>query len=511
MEQILILDFGGQYKQLIARRIRECNVYCEILPYTTSLETIRALQPKGIVLTGGPDSVNEPQSPSYDAGLFSLGIPVLGICYGAQLTAKLLGGAVVPAGVSEYGHSDLFVDVPDSALFSGVPFETSCWMSHTDRIERVPDGFLITAHTGNCPVAAMEDPDRRLYAVQFHPEVVHTPEGAAMLRRFVREICGCSGSWHMSAFAQEQIEALRKKIGPARVLLGLSGGVDSSVAAALLSRAIGKQLVCVFVDHGLLRKNEGDEVESVFGESGGFDLQFVRVQAQERFYRALKGVTDPEQKRKIIGEQFIRVFEEEANKLGVIDYLAQGTIYPDVIESGVGGAVIKSHHNVGGLPKTLSFRGIVEPLRQLFKDEVRAVGLELGLPASMVYRQPFPGPGLGVRIVGEVTPEKVRIVQEADAIFREELTRAGVDVGKGQFFAALTNMQSVGVMGDARTYAYAVVLRAVITEDFMTARAARLPYELLDTAMNRIINEVKGVNRVFYDLTSKPPSTIELE
>ena len=511
MEQILILDFGGQYKQLIARRIRECNVYCEILPYTTSLETIRALQPKGIVLTGGPDSVNEPQSPSYDAGLFSLGIPVLGICYGAQLTAKLLGGAVVPAGVSEYGHSDLFVDVPDSALFSGVPSETSCWMSHTDRIERVPDGFLITAHTGNCPVAAMEDPDRRLYAVQFHPEVVHTPEGAAMLRRFVREICGCSGSWHMSAFAQEQIEALRKKIGPARVLLGLSGGVDSSVAAALLSRAIGKQLVCVFVDHGLLRKNEGDEVESVFGENGGFDLQFVRVQAQERFYRALKGVTDPEQKRKIIGEQFIRVFEEEANKLGAIDYLAQGTIYPDVIESGVGGAVIKSHHNVGGLPKTLSFRGIVEPLRQLFKDEVRAVGLELGLPESMVYRQPFPGPGLGVRIVGEVTPEKVRIVQEADAIFREELTRAGVDVGKGQFFAALTNMQSVGVMGDARTYAYAVVLRAVITEDFMTARAARLPYELLDTAMNRIINEVKGVNRVFYDLTSKPPSTIELE
>lgn len=511
MEQILILDFGGQYKQLIARRIRECNVYCEILPYTTSLETIRALQPKGIVLTGGPDSVNEPQSPSYDAGLFSLGIPVLGICYGAQLTAKLLGGAVVPAGVSEYGHSDLFVDVPDSALFSGVPFETSCWMSHTDRIERVPDGFLITAHTGNCPVAAMEDPDRRLYAVQFHPEVVHTPEGAVMLRRFVREICGCSGSWHMSAFAQEQIEALRKKIGPARVLLGLSGGVDSSVAAALLSRAIGKQLVCVFVDHGLLRKNEGDEVESVFGENGGFDLQFVRVQAQERFYRALRGVTDPEQKRKIIGEQFIRVFEEEANKLGAIDYLAQGTIYPDVIESGVGGAVIKSHHNVGGLPKTLSFHGIVEPLRQLFKDEVRAVGLELGLPASMVYRQPFPGPGLGVRIVGEVTPEKVRIVQEADAIFREELTRAGVDVGKGQFFAALTNMQSVGVMGDARTYAYAVVLRAVITEDFMTACAARLPYELLDTAMNRIINEVKGVNRVFYDLTSKPPSTIELE
>lgn len=511
MEQIVILDFGGQYKQLIARRIRECGVYCEILPHTTLLESIRATHPKGIVLTGGPDSVNEPQSPSYDSALFSLGIPVLGICYGAQLSAKLLGGAVVPADVSEYGHSDLFVDAPDSALLSGVPSETACWMSHTDRIERVPDGFRITAHTANCPVAAMEDPDRRLYGVQFHPEVVHTPEGAAMLRRFVREICGCSGSWHMSAFAQEQIKALREKIGSARVLLGLSGGVDSSVAAALLSRAIGKQLTCVFVDHGLLRKNEGDEVESVFGKDGGFDLQFVRVQAQDRFYRALKGVTDPERKRKIIGEQFIRVFEEEANKLDAVDYLAQGTIYPDVIESGVGGAVIKSHHNVGGLPETLSFRGIIEPLRQLFKDEVRAVGLELGLPASMVYRQPFPGPGLGIRIVGEVTPEKVRIVQDADAIFREELIRAGIDVGKGQFFAALTNMQSVGVMGDARTYAYAVVLRAVITEDFMTARAARLPYELLDTVMNRIINEVKGVNRVFYDLTSKPPSTIELE
>lgn len=511
MEQIVILDFGGQYKQLIARRIRECNVYCEILPYTTPVETLRAMNPKGIVLTGGPDSVNQPHSPSYDVGLFSLGIPVLGICYGAQLTAKLLGGSVVPAGVSEYGHSDLTIDAPDSDLFRGIISETSCWMSHTDRIERLPGGFRITAHTGNCPVAAMEDSDRNLYAVQFHPEVVHTPEGAAMLRHFVRDICRCDGSWRMSAFAETQIESLRERIGTSRVLLGLSGGVDSSVAAALLSRAIGKQLVCVFVDHGLLRKNEGNEVESVFGENGGFDLQFVRVQAQERFYQALKGVTDPEQKRKIIGEQFIRVFEEEAKKLGTIDYLAQGTIYPDVIESGVGGAVIKSHHNVGGLPKTLPFRGIIEPLRQLFKDEVRAVGLELGLPASMVYRQPFPGPGLGVRIVGEITPEKVRIVQDADAIFREELNRAGIDVGKGQFFAALTNMQSVGVMGDARTYAYAVVLRGVITEDFMTARAARLPYELLDTVMNRIINEVRGVNRVFYDLTSKPPSTIELE
>ena len=480
-EQILILDFGGQYKQLIARRIRECSVYCEILPHTTPIEALIERHPKGIVLTGGPDSVNEPDAPTYTADLFRLGVPILGICYGAQWMAKTLGGAVEKASVSEYGHANLWIDATDSMLLRGVPAQTSCWMSHTDRITSVPEGFCITAHTEHCPVAAMEDAKRQLYGVQFHPEVVHTPDGATMLHRFVREICGCKGNWRMSAFAHTQIDALRNQIGTSRVLLGLSGGVDSAVAAALLSKAIGKQLVCVFVDHGLLRKDEGDEVEAVFGQGGGFELRFVRV------------------------------FEEEARKLGAIDYLAQGTIYPDVIESGVGGAVIKSHHNVGGLPKNVSFRGIIEPLRPLFKDEVRAVGLELGLPASMVYRQPFPGPGLGVRIVGEITPEKVRIVQEADAIFREELTRASIDVSKGQFFAALTNLQSVGVMGDARTYASAVVLRAVMTDDFMTARAARLPYELLDTTMNRIINEVKGVNRVFYDLTSKPPATIELE
>ena len=510
-ERIIILDFGGQYKQLIARRIRECNIYCEILPHTTPLEQLMDQQPKGIVLTGGPDSVNEPDSPGYPADILRLGIPVLGICYGAQWMAKTLGGSVAKADVSEYGHADLFLDAADSPLLRSISSKTSCWMSHTDRITAVPEGFRITAHTENCPVAAMENPTLRLYGVQFHPEVVHTPEGSAMLWHFARDICGCTGSWHMSSFVQTQIQALQAQIGTSRVLLGLSGGVDSSVAAALLSRAIGKQLVCVFVDHGLLRKYEGDEVESVFGQNSGFDLQFVRVNAQERFYRALQGVTDPEQKRKIIGEQFVRIFGEEAKKLSAIDYLAQGTIYPDIIESGVGGAVIKSHHNVGGLPDTIPFRGIIEPLRLLFKDEVRAIGLELGLPPSMVYRQPFPGPGLGVRIVGEITPEKVRIVQEADAVFREELSRASIDISKGQFFAALTNLQSVGVMGDARTYAYAVVLRGVITDDFMTARAARLPYELLDTVMNRIINEVKGVNRVFYDLTSKPPATIELE
>ena len=512
-EMILILDFGGQYKQLIARRVRACHVYCEIYPCTTSLAKIQAMAPRGIILTGGPGSVYEKDAPTCDPGLFSLGVPILGICYGAQLMAHLLGGTVASAATSEYGHTDLLLDGPDAALFREVPAKTSCWMSHRDYISAVPPGFTVTAHTPGCPVAAMEDPGRGLYALQFHPEVQHTPEGAGMLRRFVRKVCGCQGSWVMDSYIEEQVAALRARVGSGRVLLALSGGVDSSVAAALLSKAISRQLICVFVDHGLLRKGEADRVKGIFGPGGGFDLTFRPVDARERFFTALAGVTDPEQKRRIIGEQFVRTFEAEAKALGEIEFLAQGTIYPDVVESGVGsaGAVIKSHHNVGGLPKKLSFSGLVEPLRPLFKDEVRELGRKLGLPESIVRRQPFPGPGLAVRIVGEVTPDKVRLVHEADAIFQEELGRFGVDTGSGQFFAALSNLRSVGVMGDGRTYDYAVVLRAVRTEDFMTATAARLPYELLDVCMNRIINEVSGVNRVLYDLTSKPPATIELE
>ena len=513
-ELMIVLDFGGQYKQLIARRVRENHVYCEIHPYTMPIEKIREMHPKGIILTGGPNSVYKEDSPTCDAALFSLGIPVLGICYGSQLMAYKLGGTVKTAPVSEYGHTEITVDDRNSVLFSDVPEKTTTWMSHTDYIASVPEGFHATAHTENCPVAAMEDPARKLYAVQFHPEVVHTTEGMKMLRHFIMDVCGCSGDWVMSSFVEETVKTLREKIGDGKVLLGLSGGVDSSVAAALLSRAVGKQLTCVFVDHGLLRKNEGDEVEAVFGEKGPFELNFVRVNAQQRFYDKLAGVTDPEQKRKIIGAEFINVFEEEAKKIGKVDFLAQGTIYPDVVESGAvgtGSAVIKSHHNVGGLPKHVDFKEIVEPLRNLFKDEVRQTGLELGLPKNLVFRQPFPGPGLGVRIVGEVTAEKVRITQDADAIYREELEKAGIDMGKGQFFAALTNLRSVGVMGDGRTYDYAVALRGVITSDFMTAEAAEIPWKVLQTCMNRIINEVKGVNRVFYDLTSKPPGTIELE
>lgn len=512
-ELILILDFGGQYKQLIARRIRACRVYCEILPHTVSLETIRALAPKGVVLTGGPNSVYAPDAPTCDPDVFSLGVPVLGICYGSQLMAQMLGGHVEPAQTSEYGRAALYIDEADSVLFRQVPEETTCWMSHRDCIAALPPGFRVTAHTPHCPIAAMEDRKRSFYALQYHPEVLHTPEGTDMLFRFIREICGCSGTWVMDSYIEEQIKTIREQVGSERVLLALSGGVDSSVAAALLSRAIGKQLVCVFVDHGLLRKDEAKKVAAVFGPGGGFDLTFRPVDAKEQFYQALAGVTDPEQKRRIIGEQFIRSFEAEANALGDVGFLAQGTIYPDVVESGTGSAsaVIKSHHNVGGLPKDLSFSGLVEPLRSLFKDEVRELGRKLGLPESIVSRQPFPGPGLAVRIVGEVTADKVRIVQEADAIFREELNRFGVDTGTGQFFAALSNLRSVGVMGDSRTYDYAVVLRAVQTDDYMTATAAHLPYELLDSVTNRIVNEVKGVNRVLYDLTGKPPATIELE
>ena len=513
-ELIVVLDFGGQYKQLIARRVRENQVYCEIHPFTISLEKLKDMRPKGIILTGGPSSVYDPSSPTCSEALFDIGVPILGICYGSQLMAYKLGGEVRTAPVSEYGHTDVTVSDPASPLFSGVKPTSAVWMSHTDYIAEVPDGFHVTARSADCPCAAMEDPDRKLYATQFHPEVVHTEEGMKILRHFVIDVCGCAGTWEMASFAERTISELRAKIGTGRVLLGLSGGVDSSVAAALLSRAVGRQLTCVFVDHGLLRKNEGDEVEAVFGPDGDFELNFVRVNAQERFYRLLAGVTDPEKKRKIIGAEFINVFEEEAKKIGSVDFLAQGTIYPDVVESGAvgsGSAVIKSHHNVGGLPEHVDFKEIVEPLRDLFKDEVRKTGLELGLPEALVYRQPFPGPGLGIRIVGEVTAEKVRIVQDADYIYREELARAGIDMGKGQFFAALTNMRSVGVMGDDRTYDYAVALRGVLTSDFMTAEAAEIPWSVLQTCMNRIINEVKGVNRVLYDLTSKPPGTIEFE
>jgi GMP synthase (glutamine-hydrolysing) len=507
-ELIIVLDFGGQYNQLIARRVRECNVYCEVKSYKTPIEEIKAMNPKGIIFTGGPNSVYLAESPSISKEIFELGVPVLGICYGCQLMAYLLGGKVESALTSEYGMTDTSFDT-SSLLFTGLKDKSVTWMSHTDYISKAPEGFKIVANTADCPVAAMENSEANLYGMQYHPEVMHTENGTAMLRNFLYNACKCSGDWSMSNYAQTAINDVRERVGNGKVLLALSGGVDSSVLAALLSKAVGNQLTCIFVDHGLMRKNEGDEVEAAFKD---WDVNFVRVNAGERFLGKLAGVSDPETKRKIIGEEFIRVFEDEAKKIGKVDFLAQGTIYPDVIESGSGdAAVIKSHHNVGGLPDYVDFKEIVEPLRLLFKDEVRQLGVELGLADYLVWRQPFPGPGLAIRIIGEITQEKVEILQDADAIFREEIALAGMDRDINQYFAVLTSMRSVGVMGDSRTYDYTLALRGVTTSDFMTADFARIPYDILAKISARIVNEVKSVNRIVYDITTKPPSTIEWE
>ena len=507
-ELILVIDFGGQYNQLIARRVRECGVYCEIVPYTYTLEQIKAKNPKGIIFTGGPNSVYAEETPKVDAGVFELGVPVLGICYGHQFMAHTLGGHVESAGISEFGKTSVELQ-NDCSLFKGVEGKNICWMSHNDYVSEVPEGFQTYAMTSECPVAAMINDERKLYGVQFHPEVEHTPFGRKMLANFLFEICGVKGDWTMASFAKTKVEEIKALVGEGKVLCALSGGVDSSVAAVLVHKAIGKQLTCVFVDHGLLRKDEGDTVEQVFREK--FDMNLIRVNAKERFLGKLAGVSDPERKRKIIGEEFIRLFEEESNKLGKVDYLVQGTIYPDVVESGTGtSATIKSHHNVGGLPEDMDLK-LIEPLRELFKDEVRAVGEELGIPSELVWRQPFPGPGLAIRVLGEVTEEKLEITREADAIFREEIAKAGLERKIWQYFACLPNIRSVGVMGDGRTYNHAIALRAVTSSDGMTSDWAHIPFSVLDDISRRIVNEVPGVNRIVYDITSKPPATIEWE